>query len=102
MQAKIKKGDTVLVLSGKDKGKRSKVLGVLVKTGKAIVEKVNVAKKHQKPSRNFPGGIVDKLTPVSISKLMLVCPHCGKPSRLGKKDGFRMCKKCGEIVDKGK
>lgn len=102
MQPKIKKDDIVLVLSGKDKGKRSKVIRVIKKKGKAIVEKVNVAKKHQKPTRTFPGGIVDKLIPVPLSKLMVVCPHCKKPSRLGKKDSFRYCKKCGEIIDKGK
>ena len=102
MQAKIKKGDNVLVISGKDKGKKSKVIGVNIKDSTAIVEKVNVSKRHQKATRNFPGGIIDKLQPVNLSKLMLVCPHCAKPTRMGKKDGFRACKKCGEIVDKGK
>lgn len=102
MQPKIKKGDTVLVLAGKDKGKKSKVIKVFPKKLTAIVEKVAVAKKHQKPTRNFPGGIIDKLMPVSFSRLMVVCSHCGKPSRMGKKDGFRACKKCGEILDKGK
>ena len=102
MQPKIKKNDTVLVLSGKDKGKKSKVLHIFTKSGKATVEKVNVAKKHQKPTRTFPGGIVDKLIPIQMSKLMVVCPHCLKPTRMGKKDGFRLCKKCGEIIDKAK
>lgn len=102
MQPKIKKGDTVLVLSGKDKGKKSKVLNVFPKELKAIVEKVAVSKKHQRATRTFPGGIIDKLVPVNVSKLMVVCPHCSKPTRLGKKDGFRSCKKCGEIVDKGR
>ncbi len=102
MQPRIKKGDTVLVLSGKDKGKKSKVIKVLPKMSAAVVEKVAVAKKHQKPTRDFPGGIIDKLLPISFSKLLVVCPHCGKPSRLAKKDGFRCCKKCGEIIDKGK
>ena len=102
MQPTIKKGDTVLVLSGKDKGKKSKVLHIFKKDGKATVEKINVAKKHQKPTRTFPGGIVDKLMPVQLCKLMVVCPHCLKPSRMAKKDGFRSCKKCGEIIDKAK
>ncbi len=102
MQPSIKKGDTVLVLSGKDKGKKSKVIRVMPKKNAAIVEKVAVAKKHQKPTRDFPGGIIDKLLPVSFSRLMVVCTHCGKPSRLAKKDGFRSCRKCGEILDKGK
>jgi len=102
MQPTIKKDDTVFVLSGKDKGKKSKVLKVLLKKNSALVEKINVAKKHQKPTRTFPGGIIDKLIPVKLSKLMVVCPHCGKPSRMGKKDGFRSCRRCGQIIDKGK
>ncbi len=102
MQPKIKKGDTVFVQCGKDKGKKSKVIKVFPKKSSAIVEKVSVAKKHQKPTRDFPGGIIDKLMPVSFAKLLVVCPHCNKPSRMAKKDGFRACKKCGEIIDKGK
>lgn len=102
MQPRIKKGDTVIVLSGKDKGKKSKVLKVIPKKMAAIVEKVNVAKKHQKPTKDFPGGIIDKLLPIKLCKLMVVCPHCSKPTRLGKKDGLRACKKCGQIIDKVK
>lgn len=102
MQPRIKKDDMVVVLSGKDKGKKSKVLKVFPKKMKALVERVNVSKRHQKPSKNFPGGIIDKLQPVALSKLMVVCPHCSKPTRLSKKDGFRACKKCGEIMDKVK
>ncbi len=102
MQARIKKGDMVLVLSGKDKGKKSKVMVVFPKENKATVEKINVTKKHQKPNRNFPGGIVDKVNKMNMSKLMVVCPHCSKATRLAKKDGLRTCSKCGETVDKGK
>lgn len=102
MQPRIKKGDTVIVLSGKDKGKKSKVTKVFPKNNSALVEKVNIAKKHQKPTKNFPGGIIEKLKPINLSKLMLVCPHCSVPARLKKKDGFRACSKCGEIVDKVK
>ena len=102
MQPGIKKNDTVLVLTGKDEGRKSKVLKVVPKKSEALVEKVNVTKKHQKPRQNFPGGIIDKLQPIALSKLMVVCPHCAKPSRLSKKDGFRSCKKCGEIIDKVK
>ena len=102
MQPTIKKGDTVLVLSGKDKGKKSKVIKIITKKSEAIVEKVNVAKRHQKPTRNFPGGIIDKLIPIRTSKLMVICPHCNKETRMGRKDGFRICKKCSEIIDKGK
>ena len=102
MQARIKKGDSVLVIAGKDKGKKSKVIKVILKEAKALVEKVNVVKKHQKPTKNFPGGIIDKILPFSLSKLMLICPHCGKPTRLKKKDGMRACVKCEQIIDKGK
>ena len=102
MQPKIKKGDEVLVITGKNKGKKSKVLTVFPRKGSAIVDKINVAKKHQKPTKNFPGGIIEKLLPIKLCKLMLVCPHCGKPTRLGKKDGLRSCRKCNEIVDKVK
>ena len=101
MQARVKKGDTVLVLSGKDKGKKSKVIRVLKEDNKVIVEKVSVAKRHQRQTQKSPGGIVDKLLPIHVSKVMVVCPHCGKASRLRKKDSFRACGKCGEVIDKG-
>ncbi len=96
----IRKNDTVVVLSGKDKGKQGKVLSVDPKGGKAVVEKVNVAAKHQKPRRQGEeGGIISKETPIYASKLMTVCPKCGKPTRVahkvenGKKT--RVCKHCG-------
>ncbi len=99
----IKKNDTVVVLSGKDKGKQGKVMSVDPKAGKAIVEKVNVATKHQKPRRQGEeGGIISKETPIYASKLMTVCPKCGKPTRVahkvenGKKT--RVCKHCGAEI----
>lgn len=101
---RIKKGDTVIVLSGKDKGKKGKVIEVLAREGRVIVERVNVAKKHQRPSRNFQGGIIEKAIPLSVSKLMLVCPRCSEPSRVNKKEMegkmVRACARCGEVVDK--
>jgi len=100
----IRKGDTVVALSGKDKGKKGKVIRVSNKTGKIVVEGVNVAKRHQRPGRNFPGGIIDKTLPIIRSKVMLVCPRCSKPTRVGRKavqdKNVRICKKCGEIIDK--
>ncbi len=96
----IKKGDTVLVLSGKNNGKKAKVVEVKTKTGKLIVEGVNVAKRHQRPTRNFQGGIIEKPLPLYASKVMLVCPRCSEPTRVGRKDGVRVCKKCAEIIDK--
>ncbi len=106
MAAKIKKGDLVEVISGKDKGKRGKVLRVIPKENKVIVEGVNVVKRHQRPNpRMREGGIVEREAPIYVSKVMLVCPSCGQRTRVGFKileDGrkVRYCKKCGEIIDK--
>jgi len=96
----IIKNDTVIVLSGKDKGKTGKVLSADPKGMKLIVEGVNVASKHQKPRRQGEtGGIIKVETPIYASKVMVVCPHCGKPTRVGHTvvDGkkTRACKKCG-------
>ena len=96
----VKKGDTIVVLSGKDKGKQGKVLKSDPKGGKVIVEGVNVAMKHRKPRKQGEeGGIVKMETPIYACKVMLVCPKCGKPTRVGHAfvDGKKMraCKKCG-------
>jgi large subunit ribosomal protein L24 len=101
---KIKKGDTVIVLSGKDEGKKGKVLEVFPKDGTLIVERMNVAKRHQRPTRDFQGGIIEKALPLVVSKVMLVCPRCSEPTRVKKKESegrmVRACGCCGEIVDK--
>ncbi|HJI77248.1 MAG TPA: 50S ribosomal protein L24 [Clostridiales bacterium] len=96
----IKKDDKVVVLSGKDKGKEGKVLSADPKGGKLIVEGVNVATKHQKPkNQQDQGGIIKTETPIYACKVMVVCPKCGKPTRIAHKitDGkkARICKKCG-------
>ena len=96
----IKKDDTVIVLSGKDKGKQGKVMSADPKNGKVIVEGVNVAKRHMKARKaGEESGIIKKETPIYASKVMLVCPKCGKPTRVGHTvvDGKKMraCKKCG-------
>lgn len=100
----VKKGDTVVVLSGQDQGKKGKVLEVLPDAGKVIVERVKVAKKHQRPSRNFQGGIIEKPMAIFAAKVMVVCPKCGEPTRLQKKElegkRRRVCRDCGEFVDK--
>jgi len=96
----IKTSDTVVVLSGRDKGKQGKVLSVDPKAEKILVEGVNVAKRHKKPRKQGePGGIITKETPVYASKLMRVCPKCDKPTRPAHridKEGIkvRVCKKC--------
>lgn len=102
----VKKGDKVLILSGKDKNKTGKVLEVMPRAGKVIVEGVNVVKRHQRPTRDNPqGGIMEKEGPIYSAKVMLVCPRCNKPARIGHKflaDGekVRYCKNCGEVNEK--
>ena len=100
---KIKKDDKVVVLAGKDKGKQGKVLIADPKGGKVVVEGVNVATKHRKPRKQGEeGGIIKVETPIYVSKVQLVCPKCGKATRVGFKveDGkkSRICKKCGAEV----
>ena len=98
---KIRKDDTVVVLSGKDRGKQGKVLAADPRGGKVTVSGVNVATKHQKPrNQQEEGGIIKMETPIYVSKVQLVCPKCSKPTRVGKSiqaDGsrVRVCKKCG-------
>lgn len=100
----VKTGDTVVVLSGKDKGKQGTVLAVSPKEGKVIVEKVNMVKKHVKPRRmGEPGGIIEAEGAMYASKVQIVCPRCKQPTRVGHKlyeDGTkgRVCKKCGEAL----
>ena len=99
----IKKDDKVVVLSGKDKGKQGKILSADPKALKVIVEDVNVATKHQKPRKQGEeGGIIKVETPIYASKVQLVCPKCGKATRVGHKiaDGkkSRICKKCGAEI----
>lgn len=102
---KIKKNDTVLIISGNYKGKTGKVLKVFPKKKRALVEGVNLIKKHSKPSQQNPqGGIVEKEASIDISNLMVVAPD-GKPTRIGKKildDGsrVRICRRTNEMIDK--
>jgi len=105
MGLSIRKNDTVMVISGKEKGKKGRVLSVMPSEDKLIIEKVNVIKKHMKPSKKYAqGGIIEKEAPIHRSNIMLVCPRCGKPARItnivfedGKKS--RVCKKCKEAID---
>ena len=99
----IKKNDKVVVLSGKDKGKEGKVLEAMPADKKVIVEGVNVATCHVKPRKQGEeGGIIRREIPMYVSKVMLVCPKCGKATRVAHKivDGkkVRACKKCGETI----
>ncbi|MCD4782395.1 MAG: 50S ribosomal protein L24 [Candidatus Eremiobacteraeota bacterium] len=103
-KAHIKKNDTVLVLSGKDKGKRAKAIELNHRKGTILVEGVNVMKKHTKPRPpKIPqGGILEKAMPIAMSKVMLVCPQCSVPIRakmvIGNNGKERVCRKCNEVI----
>ncbi|MBF0538043.1 MAG: 50S ribosomal protein L24 [Nitrospirae bacterium] len=105
MGLSIKKEDTVVVLTGSEAGKRGRVKLVNPKKANAIVENTNMIKKHMKPNKKYTnGGIIDMEAPIDLSKLMLVCPRCSKPTRIGNQilEGgkkVRVCKKCKEVID---
>ena len=103
----IRKNDTVTVMTGKDRGKQGRVLKVLPANNRLIVEGVNFIKRHTKPNpqRQIKGGVVEREAPLHASNVQLLCPECGKPTRLGKRilgDGrkVRICRKCEGVVDK--
>ncbi|MBX5464037.1 MAG: 50S ribosomal protein L24 [Clostridia bacterium] len=102
----LRKGDTVQILSGKDAGRRGKVLRVLPAAHRVVVEGVNIAKKHRKPTPQvMQGGIIEQENPIDASNAMVVCPNCDRPTRVGHRlldDGrkVRVCKRCGEVVDR--
>lgn len=105
MKLHVKKGDTVVVLWGKDKGKKGKVLRAFPKDGRVLVEGVHIVKRHAKPTQQSrQGGIMDKPLPVFVSKVMLVCPKCSKATRIAKMlagdKRARKCRRCGELIDK--
>src|SRR3989442_10748238 len=103
----VRRGDTVGVIAGKERGKRGKVLRVLPEKGRVLVEHVNMIKKHQRPTQKLrQGGIIEREGPLALSNVLVVCPRCDKPSRLGIKmlaDGrkARTCRRCGESIDRG-
>jgi large subunit ribosomal protein L24 len=102
----LKKDDQVEIIAGKDKGRVGKVLRVLRSQDKAVVERINMIKRHTKPTEmNQQGQIVEKEAPIHVSNIQLICPDCTKTGRIGKKildDGtkVRVCKHCGESIDK--
>lgn len=100
----VRKGDTVVVITGKDAGKKGKILEVHPKTGRVIVEGVNIVKRHTRPSQSLPqGGIIEKPAPIHSSNVMPYCSKCERPVRVAKRiDGNnkeRICRKCGEVLD---
>ncbi len=109
---KIKKDDTVQIIAGKDNGKRGKVLRVLPEERRVLVEKLNMIKRHTKPrpaprasgQQVIPGGVIEREAPLHISNVQLVCPACGKPSRVGRRINaagtkVRFCRSCDKDVD---
>ena len=106
MAAKIKKGDKVFIVSGKDKGKEgevTKIIKTITKQDKALVQGINLVKRHRKPSQDNPGGIISEERPIQISNLMIVDPKTKKPTRVGfkfdkKGNKVRFSKKSGEVI----
>jgi len=113
IKIRIKKGDNVRVIAGKDSGKTGTVQRVLPEQGRVVVEKVNMIKRHTKPrpaprrsgsQQVIPGGVIEREAPLQISNVQLICPACGKPSRVGCRvndDGnkVRVCRACGKDID---
>ena len=99
---KLKKKDTVVVLTGRDKDKKGEIKEITPSTGKVVVMGLNIVHKHKKTTKDKPGGIHKVEAPMDISNVQLVCPKCGKPARVkvvvkgGEK--LRACKKCGEVI----
>jgi len=103
MKMRIKKGDMVMVISGDDKGRKGKVIKVMPKKERVLVEGLNMQKKHQRPRKEGEKGqIVEKPGPIHISNVKLICPKCGKATRVARKivEGkkYRVCKKCGQTI----
>jgi large subunit ribosomal protein L24 len=103
----VRKGDNVVVLSGKDAGKQGRVLRVNATKGSAIVERVNFTKKHTRanPAKNVKGGILERESPIRVDKLQVICPSCNEPARLGSHrndegDAIRFCRKCKTDLSK--
>ena len=102
----IRRNDTVVVITGKEKGKRGKVLVVLPEKQRIIVERVNFIKRHQRPTQKVrQGGIIEREGSLHVSNVMLVCGKCDRPTRVGSQGlangrRARVCRRCGEIVDK--
>lgn len=102
----LKKNDLVMVIAGKEKGKSGRILKVFPRKNRALIERVNFIKKHTRPSgQTRQGGIVEREAPIHVSNVMVICEKCNLPIRVGKKildDGkkVRVCKKCGELLDK--
>jgi large subunit ribosomal protein L24 len=106
-RAHVRRGDTVGVIAGRERGKRGKVLRVILEKGRVLIEHVNMIKKHQRPTQKLrQGGIIEREGPMALSNVLVVCSRCDKPARTGIKilaDGrkVRTCRRCGESIDRG-
>ncbi|RMH60628.1 MAG: 50S ribosomal protein L24 [Zetaproteobacteria bacterium] len=104
VKTRIRRDDEVIVIAGRDRGARGKVIRVLPAEGRVLVSKVNMVKRHMRPTQASAGGIVEKEAPLAISNVQFYCPQCKTGVRLGVKrldDGrkVRICRKCGEVLD---
>jgi large subunit ribosomal protein L24 len=102
---RVRKDDVVMVIAGRERGKTGKVLRMLPKSGRVVVERINLVKRHTKPRGTQTGGILEKEAPLHLSNVQPVCPRCDKPARVGTRrlaDGHavRICRRCGEQMDK--
>jgi large subunit ribosomal protein L24 len=106
MRARIKKNDTVMVIAGRERGKTGKVLRVIPAKERALIERLNMVKRHQKPrGPQSPSGIVEKEATIHLSNMMIMCDKCNAPVRMGKRvleDGrsVRVCRRCGDQLDR--
>ena len=104
--AHVRKGDTVIVVAGKERGKRGRVLRVIPEKSRVVIERINMIKKHQRPTQRLrQGGIIEREGPIHLSNVMLVDPTSGKPTRIGSRElsgdkKVRVARKSGEIIDK--
>jgi large subunit ribosomal protein L24 len=107
VEMNVRKNDRVMVIAGKNKGKSGRVIEVQPRKGKVLVEGVNIIKRHNRANtrRGVQGGIIEREAPIDVSNVMVICPHCGAPTRsshqvLGDGARIRACKKCGAVIEK--
>jgi large subunit ribosomal protein L24 len=104
--SRIRKNDTVMVITGREKGKTGKVLRVVREKNRVVIERLHMVKRHQKPrSQQSPGGVVEKEASIDLSNVMIMCDRCNAPARIGSRrledgSGVRTCRRCGEAIDK--
>jgi large subunit ribosomal protein L24 len=104
--SRIRKNDTVMVITGRERGKTGKVLRVIREDNRVIIERLHMVKRHQKPrGQQSPGGVVEKEASIDLSNVMIMCERCNAPARIGSRrlddgSGVRTCRRCGEAIDK--